>query len=250
MSGHSKWSSIKHKKGAADAKRGKIFTKLIKEITTAARISGGDPEANARLRVAIAQAKAENMPKDNIEKAIKKGTGALEGGERYEEHTYEGYGPGGVAILIETLTDNKKRTTADVRYILTRLNGNLAEAGSVSWLFSKKGYISFDKNAVDEDKIMEIALEAGAEDITEDENEIEVVTNLSSFESVKKVFDKNGIKYIVAEISMMPQNYVKIEGKNAETMLKLMEALEDSDDVQHVYANFDISAQEMERLSR
>jgi len=250
MSGHSKWSSIKHKKGAADAKRGKIFTKLIKEITTAARISGGDPEANARLRVAIAQAKAENMPKDNIEKAIKKGTGALEGGERYEEHTYEGYGPGGVAILIETLTDNKKRTTADVRYILTRLNGNLAEAGSVSWLFSKKGYISFDKNAVDGDKIMEIALEAGAEDITEDENEIEVVTNLSSFESVKKVFDKNGIKYIVAEISMMPQNYVKIEGKNAETMLKLMEALEDSDDVQHVYANFDISAQEMERLSR
>ena len=249
MSGHSKWSSIKHKKGAADAKRGKIFTKLIKEITTTARISGGDPEANARLRVAIAQAKAENMPKDNIEKAIKKGTGALEGGERYEEHTYEGYGPGGVAILIETLTDNKKRTTADVRYILTRLNGNLAEAGSVSWLFSKKGYISFDKNAVDGDKIMEIALEAGAEDITEDENEIEVVTNLSSFESVKKVFDKNGIKYIVAEISMMPQNYVKIEGKNAETMLKLMEALEDSDDVQHVYANFDISAQEMERLS-
>jgi len=250
MSGHSKWSSIKHKKGAADAKRGKIFTKLIKEITTAARISGGDPEANARLRVAIAQAKAENMPKDNIEKAIKKGTGALEGGERYEEHTYEGYGPGGVAILIETLTDNKKRTTADVRYILTRLNGNLAEAGSVSWLFSKKGYISFDKNAVDGDKIMEIALEAGAEDITEDENEIEVVTNLSSFEPVKKVFDKNGIKYIVAEISMIPQNYVKIEGKNAETMLKLMEALEDSDDVQHVYANFDISAQEMERLSR
>jgi len=249
MSGHSKWSSIKHKKGAADAKRGKIFTKLIKEITTAARISGGDPEANARLRVAIAQAKAENMPKDNIEKAIKKGTGALEGGERYEEHTYEGYGPGGVAILIETLTDNKKRTTADVRHILTRLNGNLAEAGSVSWLFSKKGYISFDKNAVDGDKIMEIALEAGAEDITEDENEIEVVTNLSSFEPVKKVFDKNGIKYIVAEISMIPQNYVKIEEKNAETMLKLMEALEDSDDVQHVYANFDISAQEMERLS-
>jgi YebC/PmpR family DNA-binding regulatory protein len=250
MSGHSKWSSIKHKKGAADAKRGKIFTKLIKEITTAARISGGDPEANARLRVAIAQAKAENMPKDNIERAIKKGTGALEGGESYEEYIYEGYGPGGVAILIETLTDNKKRTTADVRHILTRLNGNLAEAGSVSWLFSKKGYISFDRNAVDGDKIMEIALEAGAEDINEDENEIGVVTNLSSFESVKKVFDKNGIKYIVAEISMMPQNYVKIEGKNAETMLKLMEALEDSDDVQHVYANFDISAQEMERLSR
>ncbi len=250
MSGHSKWSSIKHKKGAADAKRGKIFTKLIREITTAARIGGADPEANSRLRVAIAQAKAENMPKDNIEKAIKKGTSIGEGGENYEEHTYEGYGPGGVAILIQALTDNNKRTTADIRHILSRLNGNLAEPGSVSWIFSKKGYITFDKNSSDEDKIMEQALDAGAEDITSDENEIEVITDLQSFEKVKKSFDNAGLKYMVAEISMIPQTSVKLEGKNAETMLKLMDALEDSDDVQNVYANFDISAQELERLSQ
>jgi len=250
MSGHSKWSSIKHKKGAADAKRGKIFTKLIREITTAARIGGADPEANSRLRVAIAQAKAENMPKDNIEKAIKKGTSVGEGGENYEEHTYEGYGPGGVAILIQALTDNNKRTTADIRHILSRLNGNLAEPGSVSWIFSKKGYITFDKKSSDEDKIMEQALDAGAEDITSDENEIEVITDLQSFEKVKKSFDNAGLKYMVAEISMIPQTSVKLEGKNAETMLKLMDALEDSDDVQNVYSNFDISAQELERLSQ
>ncbi|HOE17919.1 MAG TPA: YebC/PmpR family DNA-binding transcriptional regulator [Syntrophorhabdaceae bacterium] len=249
MSGHSKWSSIKHKKGAADAKRGKIFTKLIKEITTAARIGGGDPEANSRLRVAILQAKSENMPKDNIDRAIKKGTGAIEG-ESYEEYTYEGYGPGGVAILIETLTDNKKRTTADVRHILTRLNGNLGEAGCVSWIFQKKGYISFDKKSVNEEKIMELALDAGAEDVVETDAEIEVMTNLSNFESVKKIFDDNGIKYIVSEISMIPQTSVKLDGKNAETMLKLMEALEDSDDVQKVYANFDIPSSEMERLTQ
>jgi len=249
MSGHSKWSSIKHKKGAADAKRGKIFTKLIKEITTAARIGGGDPESNARLRVAISLAKAENMPKDNIERAIKKGLGALEGGESYEEYTYEGYGPGGVAILIEVLTDNKKRTTAEVRHILTKYSGNMGEAGCVSWLFSKKGYISFDKKTVDEDKIMELALDAGAEDITSDDNEIEVLTDVSNFEAVKKIFDLNGIKYNVAEISMIPQNSVKLEGKSAETMLKLMEMLEDSDDVQKVYANFDISFDEMEKLA-
>jgi YebC/PmpR family DNA-binding regulatory protein len=250
MSGHSKWSSIKHKKGAADAKRGKIFTKLIREITTAARIGGGDPESNSRLRVAILQAKTENMPKDNIEKAIKKGTSVGEGGENYEEHIYEGYGPGGVAILIEALTDNNKRTTADVRYILSRLNGNLAEPGSVSWLFRKKGYITFDKKTTDEDKIMEHALEAGAEDISSDENEIEVITDLQSFEKVKKAFEVSGPKYVVAEISMIPQTSVKLEGKNAETMLKLMDALEDSDDVQNVYANFDISAHEIERLSQ
>jgi YebC/PmpR family DNA-binding regulatory protein len=250
MSGHSKWSSIKHKKGAADAKRGKIFTKLIREITTAARIGGGDFESNSRLRVAIAQAKAENMPKDNIEKAIKKGTSVGEGGENYEEHTYEGYGPGGVAILIQALTDNNKRTTADVRHILSRLNGNLAEPGSVSWIFNKKGYITFDKKTADEDKIMEHALEAGAEDIMSDENEIEVFTDLHSFEKVKKAFESAGLKYMVAEISMIPQTSVKLEGKNAETMLKLMEALEDSDDVQSVCANFDISSQEIERLSQ
>ncbi len=249
MSGHSKWSSIKHKKGAADAKRGKIFTKLIKEITTAARIGGGDPESNARLRTAIAQAKLENMPRDNIERAIKKGSGALEGGESYEEYTYEGYGPSGVAILVEVLTDNKKRTTADVRHMLTKYSGNLGETGCVSWIFANKGYISFDKTTVDEDRIMELALESGAEDITSDDNEIEVITDVASFESIKKVFESNNIKYNVAEISMIPQTSVKLEGKSAETMLKLMEMLEDHDDVQKVYANFDISFDEMERLA-
>jgi YebC/PmpR family DNA-binding regulatory protein len=249
MSGHSKWSSIKHKKGAADAKRGQIFTKLIKEITTAARIGGGDIEANARLRDAVMRAKAENMPKDNIERAIKKGMGTLDGAVAYEEYTYEGYGPGGAAVLIETLTDNKKRTAAEVRHALSRLNGNLGEAGCVSWMFGKKGYLSFDKTIVDGDKIMELALDAGAEDISESETEIEVVTDLPSYESVRKTFDDNGIKYTVAEISMIPQNSVKLEGKNAETMLKLMEALEELDDVQNVYANFDISAEEMERLT-
>jgi len=249
MSGHSKWSSIKHKKGAADAKRGKIFTKLIREITTAARIGGADPNANSRLRMAIDSAKSENMPKDNIERAVKKGTGTLDGAEAYEEYSYEGYGPGGVAILIEVLTDNKKRTTAEVRHILSRLNGNLGEAGCVNWLFSKKGFMSFDKKAVDSDRIMELALEAGAEDINEDENEIEVYADISNFEALKKAFEDNKISPIVAEISMIPQNYIKLEGKNAETMLKLMEALEDSDDVQKVYANFDIDAGEMERLA-
>lgn len=248
MSGHSKWSSIKHKKGAADAKRGKIFTKLIKEITTAARLGGGNPESNARLRLAIAQAKSENMPKDNIERAIKKGVGAIEG-ESYEEYTYEGYGPGGVAILVEVLTDNKKRTTAEIRHILSRMNGNMGEAGCVSWLFNKKGYISFDKKNVNEDEIIELALEAGAEDVTSDENVIEVITDVSNFENVKKVFDSKGLQYIVSEISMIPQTSVKLEGKNAETMLKLMEALEDSDDVQKVYANFDISSEEMEKIA-
>jgi len=222
---------------------------LIREITTAARIGGGDPEANARLRVAVDNAKTENMPKDNIERAIKKGIGALEGAENYEECVYEGYGPGGVAILVEALTENKKRTTAEVRHILSKLNGNLGEAGCVSWLFEKKGVLFFDKKAADADKIMEIALDSGAVDITDDENEIAVYTEISDFENMKKIFDGQNIKYIVAEITMIPQNFVKLEGKNAETMLKLMDALEDSDDVQKVYANFDIEAKEIERLS-
>jgi YebC/PmpR family DNA-binding regulatory protein len=250
MSGHSKWSSIKHKKGAADAKRGKIFTKLIREITTAARIGGGDPESNSRLRVAINQAKTENMPKDNIEKAIKKGASVGEAGENWEEYTYEGYGPGGVAILIEALTDNKKRTTADVRHVLTRLNGNMGEAGCVSWMFAKKGSIIFERSKVDSDKVMELALDSGAEDVREDEDEIEVVTDISGFDKVKRTFDQKGLKCTVAEISMVPQTSVKLEGKNAETMLKLMEALEDLDDVQKVYSNFDISAKEIERLTQ
>ena len=249
MSGHSKWSTIKHKKGAADAKRGKIFTKLIKEISTAARIGGGDIDANSRLRDAVARAKSENMPKDNIDRAIKKGTGALGDGVSYEESFYEGYGPGGVAILIEALTDNKNRTTAEIRHILSRLNGNMGEVGCVSWMFQKKGYLSFDKKVVDENTIMELALDAGAEDVKDDENEIEVITDQSDFENVKKAFDDNGLRYMVAEVSMIPQTTVKLEGKNAETMLKLIEALEDSDDVQNVYSNFDITAEEMERLS-
>jgi YebC/PmpR family DNA-binding regulatory protein len=250
MSGHSKWSTIKHKKGAADAKRGKIFTKLIKEITTAARAGGGDPEANSRLRVAVLKAKAENMTKENIERAIKRGTNVLDGGEAYEEHVYEGYGPGGVAVLVEALTDNKKRTSAEVRHIFSKHNGNLGEAGSVGWLFSKKGYLAFEKGAVEEDKIMELALEAGAEDVREDEDMIEVITDSSNFDSVKKAFEQSNMKYSVAQLDMIAQTSVKLEGKNAETMLKLMEALEDSDDVQDVHANFDISTEEMERLSQ
>jgi YebC/PmpR family DNA-binding regulatory protein len=249
MSGHSKWSTIKHKKGAADARRGRIFTKLIKEITTAARIGGGDPEANPRLRVAVLKAKAENMTKDNIEKAIKRGSSRLEGGEAWEDYIYEGYGPGGVAVLVEAMTDNKKRTSAEVRHLFSKHNGNLAEAGSVSWLFSKKGYVSFEKSAVDEDVIMDLALDLGAEDVREDEGVIEVITDLAAFEKVKKAFDERNLKYIVAELSMIAQTSVKLEGKNAETMLKLMEALEESEDVQAVHANFDISSEEMERLS-
>ena len=249
MSGHSKWSTIKHKKGAADARRGKIFTKLIKEITTAARTGGPDVEANPRLRVAVLKAKSENMTKENIERAVKRGASALEGGEAYEEYTYEGYGPGGVAVLVETLTDNKNRTTAEIRHIFSRYNGNLGEAGSVAWIFTKKGYLSFDKQAADEDRIIEVALDAGAEDVRGDEDAVEVITDASSFESVKKVFDRHQMKYLVAEIDMIPQTSVKLEGKHAETMLKLVEALEDSDDVQNVHANFDISTQEMERLT-
>jgi YebC/PmpR family DNA-binding regulatory protein len=250
MSGHSKWSTIKHKKGAADARKGKIFTKLIKEITTAARMGGADPEANPRLRVVVLKARAENMTKDNIEKAIKRGSSAAEGGEQYEESIYEGYGPGGVAVLVEALTDNKKRTSAEVRHLFSKYNGNMAEPGSVSWIFSKKGYISFDKKDVDEDRIMELALDAGAEDVKEDDGVLEVLTDQSAFEKVRKMFDDNKIKYVVAELSMVPQTSVKLDGKHAESMLKLMEALEDSDDVQAVHANFDISAEDMERLSQ
>jgi YebC/PmpR family DNA-binding regulatory protein len=250
MSGHSKWSTTKHKKGAADARRGRIFTKLIKEITTAARIGGSDPEANPRLRVVVLKAKSENMTKDNIEKAIKRGSSKLEGGEAWEEYIYEGYGPGGTAVLVEALTDNKMRTSADVRHSFSKYNGNLAEPGSVSWLFSKKGYISFDKTTVDEDHIMELALDLGAEDVREDEGVIEVITDLAGFEKVKRAFDEKNMKYIEAELSMIPQTSVKLEGKNAETMLKLMEVLEDSEDVQAVHANFDISSAEMERLSQ
>lgn len=240
MSGHSKWSSIKHKKGATDAKRGKVFTRLIKEITVAARMGGGgDPASNPRLRTAIQAAKNENMPKDNIERAIKKGTGELEG-VNYEESIYEGYGPGGAAIFIESLTDNKNRAVADIRYIFSKNGGNLGENGCVAWMFDKKGYINIEKKSVNEEKIMEIAIDAGAEDIREEENNIEIITSLEDFESVKEAIDDASIPYLDAEITMLPQTAAYLEGKEAEQMIRLMEALEDCDDVQKVYTNADI----------
>jgi YebC/PmpR family DNA-binding regulatory protein len=248
MSGHSKWSTIKRKKGAADAKRGKLFTKVIKEIMVAARFGGGDINANPRLRAAVLAAKAENMPKDNIERAIKKGSGELEG-VHYEDLTYEGYGPGGVAMLLEVLTDNKNRTVADVRHVFSKHNGNLGETGCVSWMFEKKGLILVDKGSVDEDRLMEIALDAGALDVNDTGKEFEVKTDSANFEEVKKALDSAGIKTSYAEVTMVPQTTVRLTGKEAEQMLKLMEGLEDSDDVQKVYANFDIPDEEMERLS-
>ena len=248
MSGHSKWSTIKRKKGAADAKRGKAFTKIIKEIMVAARMGGGDINANPRLRSAVLAAKAENMPRDNIDRAIKKGTGELEG-VNYEELTYEGYGPGGVAMMLEVMTDNKNRTVADIRHIFSKQNGSLGEGGCVSWMFEKKGLISIDKSGVDEDRLIEVALDAGALDVKESGKEFDVTTPPGSFEGVKKKLEEAGFKCTYGEVTMVPQTTVRLSGKEAEQMLKLMEALEDSDDVQKVYANFDITDEEMERLS-
>jgi len=248
MSGHSKWASIKHKKGAADAKRGKVFTKLIREITVAAKIGGSDPNGNARLRAAIQAAKAENMPKDNIERAIKKGTGELEG-TSYEEVNYEAYGPGGVAVLIDCLTDNKNRTVADLKHAFDRHGGSLGTPGCVSWIFVKKGLMVFDESAAEEEKIMEIALDGGAEDVKQTGSQFEVVMEPSDFEKVKKAFDSAGLPYSLAEITMIPQNTVRLEGKKAEQMLNLMEALDDIDDISHVYANFDIPDEYIEARS-
>lgn len=239
MSGHSKWSSIKHKKAATDAKRGKIFTKLIKEITVAARMGGGDMDANPRLRTAILAAKSENMPKDNIERAVKKGTGELEG-VSYEESIYEGYGPGGAAVLVESLTDNKNRTVADVRQIFSKRGGSLGESGCVAWMFDQKGYIAVESQAADEETLMEAALEAGAEDIREDNSNFEVITAPEDFEAVKAAIDTASIPYIVAEVTMLPQSITNLNGNEAEQMVRLMEALEDCDDVQKVYTNADI----------
>jgi YebC/PmpR family DNA-binding regulatory protein len=247
MSGHSKWHSIKHKKGVVDAKRGKIFTKLIKEITVAARLGGKDPNSNSRLRVAVAAAKAENMPKENIERAIKKGTGDLEG-SNYEEVTYEGYGPGGVAVMVEVFTDNKNRAVADIRHLFERSGGNLGEAGCVAWMFSKKGLIVFQKDQVEEEKLFELILEAGADDIKEYETEFEVITEPSSFEEVKTAIDNAGLRYTMAEITMIPNTTIKINDKHAQQMLTLMENLEDNEDVNQVYANFDIPDEVMEAL--
>ncbi|RLB72030.1 MAG: YebC/PmpR family DNA-binding transcriptional regulator [Deltaproteobacteria bacterium] len=249
MSGHNKWSSIKHRKGAVDAKRGKIFTKLIKEITVAARQGGGDADANPRLRTAIAAAKAVNMPKDNIERSIKRGTGELEG-VSYEELVYEGYGPGGVAVMVDILTDNRNRTAAELRHIFSKGNGNLGESGCVSWMFDTRGLIVFEKANIDEEELFDLALEAGADDVEEiaEDGTIEVLTTPENFEAVKQAFDEKGWSYVSAEITKIPQNTVKLEGKEAEQMLRLMEKIEDSDDVQNVYANFDIDMELLERL--
>ncbi len=249
MSGHSKWSTIKRKKGAIDSKRGKIFTKLIKEITLAARLGGGDIEGNARLRSAVLAAKEENMPKDNIDRAIKKGTGELGGGVAYEEITYEGYGPAGVAVIVEVMTDNKNRTVAEIRHIFSKHGGNLGENGCVGWMFDKKGSIVLEKKIATEDELMEISLDAGAEDVRDQGSEWEIVTEPLAFETVKKAIDQKGWKYLEARVGLIPQNTVKLEAGKAEQMLKLMEKLEDNDDVQNVYANFDISDEVMEKLS-
>ncbi len=244
MSGHSKWANIKHRKGAQDAKRGKVFTKLIKEITIAAKIGGGDPEGNPRLRTAIDKAKNENMPKDTIDRAIKKGTGDLEG-VNYEEGTFEGYGPGGVAIIVEFMTDNRTRTVADVRHIFSKHGGSLGVSGSVSFLFDRKGLISFPPET-DFDVIFEAALEAGAEDVKDEGDALEVITDPGDFMQVREALGAKGLKWETAEITMLPQTMVQLEGKQAEQMLRLMDKLEDCDDVQNVYANFDISEEEIE----
>ncbi len=249
MSGHSKWSSIKHKKKIVDAKRGKLFTKLIREIIVAARLGGGDPDKNPRLRAAIAAAKAANMPKENIERGIKRGTGEIEG-VNYEEVNYEGYGPGGVAVLIECLTDNKNRTVAELKHIFERHGGSLGEPGCVSWIFEKKGIIAIEVDKVDEDRLLEIVLEAGAEDVRNTGTQYEVITEPSDFENVKKAIEEAKIPYTLAEITMIPKTTVKLEGKQAEQMLNLMQTLEDMDDVSHVYANFDISDELMEAMAK
>lgn len=246
MSGHSKWANIKHRKGAQDAKRGKIFTKFIKEITIAARLGGGDLEANSRLRLAVDKAKQSNMPKDNIDRAIKKGTGDLDG-VTYEEGTFEGYGPGGVAVIVEFMTDNRTRTVADVRHAFNKYGGSLGVSGSVAFMFDRKGQIIFPPEA-DFDAIFEAALEAGAEDVKEEDGVIEVVTDPNEFENVRNALDAAGFKFDSAEVTMIPQNMTPIEGKQAESLMKMIEVLEDNDDVQNVYANFDISDDEMERI--
>ena len=249
MSGHSKWSTIKHKKGALDAKRGKIFSKLSKEIAVSAK-QGKDPDTNPRLRLALQKAKEANMPSDNVDRAIKKGTGELPG-VMYEETTYEGYGAGGVAIIVETLTDNKNRTTPEIRMIFTKQNGNMAGQGSVSWMFAKKGYFSIPKAGTDEEKLMNMVLDSGAEDMkTEDEQSFEVITSPKDFEKVKEVLVKNNIKWEEAEITSLPNTYIKLELSPARQVLSLIETLEDHEDVQNVYANFDISDEVMKQIEK
>ena len=248
MSGHSKWATIKHKKGALDAKRGKIFTRLIKEITMAAKQGGGDPESNPRLRGAVAAAKAENMPADNIKRAIQRGTGELPGAT-YEEIMFEGYGPGGVALLVDVTTDNRNRTVSEIRHTFSKNGGNLGESGSVSWMFHKKGYIVVPKGAAKEDDLMALVLENGGDDLRDDGNDWEIVTDPAAFENVLNAVKAGAIETTVAEVSMIPQNYIKLEGQAANTMIRLLEALEDHDDVQHVYSNFDVDTKQLEEVA-
>ena len=245
MSGHSKWHSIKHKKGAADAKRGKIFTKIIKELTVAARAGGGDPDSNPRLRTVIAEAKSVNMPADNIKRAIRRGTGE-EPGVSYEEVTYEGYGPGGAALILEVLTDNKKRTVSEIRHLLSKHGGHLGESNSVAWMFTKQGCILVAKSAAEEEALMTAAIDAGADDLRDDEGNWEVVSPPEAFPTVLEAVKQLGVEPITAEIAMLPQNYVKLAGKVAQQMLKLLDALEDSDDVRHVWSNFTVEEKEIE----
>ncbi len=245
MSGHSKWHSIKHKKAAADAKRGKAFTKLIKEISVAARIGGGDLDANPRLRTAVQAAKAVNMPADNIKRAIKKGTGELPG-QNYESVSYEGYGPGGAAVYLEALTDNRNRTVAEIRHLFSKHGGNLGENGSVAWMFERKGYVAVSKEGVSEERVLEVALEAGAEDMQNSDEIFEIYTPFEQFETVKQALESAGIEIESSELTMIPTNSVPLEGKTAERMLTLMEILEEHDDIQSAFANFDIDEAAME----
>ncbi|WP_438318206.1 YebC/PmpR family DNA-binding transcriptional regulator [Candidatus Caldatribacterium sp. SIUC1] len=247
MSGHSKWAQIKHKKAKTDLERGKAFSKLIRLITVAARQGGGNPENNPRLRLAIQKAREMNMPQENIEKAIKKGTGELEG-VAYEEIVYEGYGPGGVAIMVEATTDNRNRTTAEIRHLFSKHGGSLGETGCVSWVFERKGLISFEKHKVDEEMVMAVAIDAGAEDIRSTETTLDVITTPEDFERVKEAIERSGLQYAVAQVTMVPKTTVSVEGKQAQQVLSLIEALEDHDDVQEVYANFDIADELLESL--
>ena len=244
MSGHSKWHTIKHKKGAADAKRGRVFTKIIKEITVAARVGGGDPNGNPRLRTVLAAAKAANMPKDNIEKAIKKGTGEL-AGVSYDEVSYEGYGPGGVAMFVQALTDNRNRTLPEIRHLFSKFGGNLGESNCVGWMFEKKGYVVVAKAAANEDTLMEVVIEAGGDDVRDDGDNWEIFTPTERLEQVREAITGKGIAVATAEVSMVPKNTVKVEGKNAQRVLAMMEGLEEHDDVQNVWANFDIDDAEI-----
>lgn len=247
MSGHNKWSTIKHKKGAADAKRGKLFSKIIKEITVAARMGGGDADGNARLRSALLSAKTANMPKDNIDRAIKKGTGELEG-YNLEEITYEGYGPGGVAVLVNCMTDNKNRAVADIRHLFSKYNGNLGETGCVNWMFNKKGFASVDKTAADEETLYDVALEAGADDVSDAGDTYEILIAPEDIETLREALDGKKIPYTQLEVQMVPQTNVTLTGKQAQQALKLLDALEELDDVQSISSNFDISDEEMAQL--